>query len=488
MSVNMTFYTNNFNKRENSTKQPTGGTAIGVVFKDAFSILGGTVKLRVPFFMAKTFVAASYDIHYYKVVDVVCITNDMVEVTLELDVLATYKTKIASYTSLIERSPSPDNIVDIEDNTIAPLPGYILNQVSTSLVTSIEPVVQLITKNNKGAFAYFLDAKGFREFCGALDWVVGSEGAEYIISSKICYLDILSIGDSTSEVAVGSLSIKPVGGYSGVVRVIDQKERLKPKKFSSEIGTAYAKSVYDNLGHAYTDERRYNSNYVELYLEINGQVTTLDANYLRGDKFLFDAYVDPISLGCMITTSIEEGSIDTIINSTSTNIGVSFAFTSNTNGFDVLSAAVGSMPKPSGLAAPLNDAGYMTMFGGIKKADKAKFKNAAITSAKNNIAMARANVASAFIKKNIEINTSGGPSGSLISAKNYGSIKLITLVHPSTDANPDELGYPYMKRTSIEKIGMNGFYKFAAPQLSLQAMDEIKTLINEYLANGFFYE
>ena len=480
MSVSMIFY-NGFSKRENSTRQPTGGTQIGVVFKDAFSILGGTVKLRFPFFMAIKFTAAQYDMYYYKVVDVVSITNEIVEVTLELDVLATYKDNIKRYTSLIERSPSPDNIVNIVDNTIAPLPGYILNEVGTSLVTSIDPVVQLITKNNKGAFAYFLDAKGFREFCGALDWVVGSEGAEYIISSKICYLDILSIGGSTSEVAVGSLSIKPAKGYSGIVRVIDQKEQLAPKKFSDEIGTAYAKSTY-------TDERRYNNNYVELYLEINGQVTALDANYLRGDKFLFDAYVDPISLGCMITTSIEEGSINTIINSTSTNIGISFAFTSNTNGFDVLSAAVGSMPKPSGLAAPLNDAGYMTMFGGMKKADKARFKNAAITSVKNNIAMARVNVASAFIKKNIEINTSGGPSGSLISAKNYGSIKLITLVHHSTPENPNELGYPYMKKTSIEEVGLNGFYKFVAPQLGLVAIPSIKEAVNEYLANGFFYE
>ena len=487
MSVSMTFYSG-FSKRENSTKQPTGGTSYDVVFKDAFSIIGGTVKLQVNFDTAKNYTAAKYGNNFYKVVDVVSTTNNIVEITLTLDVLATYKSDIAAYTSMIERSPSDANIVNIVDNTIAPLPGYILNEVGTSLVTSIDLVVQLITKNNKGAFAYFFDVKGFQEFCEVLDWVVGSGGAEYIISSKICYLDISSIGSPASEVAVGKLSIKPVSGYSGVVRVIDQKSQLVPKKFSDEIGTAYVTSIYNSVGGAYTDERRYNDNYVELYLEINGQVTALDTNYLRGDKFLFDAYVDPISLGCMITTSIEKGSIDTVINSTSTNIGVSFAFVSSANGFDALSAAVGSMPKPSGLAAPLNDAGYMTTFGGMKKAYKDRFMNAGITSTKNNILMAGASSLAAGIKKGIEINTSGGPSGSLIAAKRYGNISLITLVHPSIPKNSDELGFPYMGIANINTVGMTGFYKFAAPQLSLSAMDDIKTSVNEYLANGFFYE
>lgn len=484
MSVSMTFYSN-FSKRENSTKQPSGGTSYDVVFKDAFSIIGGTVKLQVNFDTAKNYTAAKYGNNFYKVVDVVSTTNNIVEITLTLDVLATYKSSIASYTSMIERSPSDANIVNIVDNTIAPLPGYILNEVGTSLVTSIDPVVQLITKNNKGAFAYFFDVKGFQEFCEVLDWVVGSGGAEYIISSKICYLNISSIGTPASEVAVGKLSIKPVSGYSGVVRVIDQKSQLVPKKFSDEIGTAYVTSIYNDVGGAYTDERRYNDNYVELYLEINGQVTALDTNYLRGDKFLFEAFIDPISLGCMITTSIEKGSINTVINSTSTNIGVSFSFVSSANGLDALSAAVGNMPKPSGLAAPLNDAGNMASSDVMKKA---RFVNAGITSYKNNIVMAGASSLAAGIKKSIEINTSGGPSGSLITAKKYGNISLITLVHPSIPKNPDELGYPYMGIANINTVGMTGFYKFAAPQLSLSAMDDIKTSVNEYLANGFFYE
>ena len=130
----------------------------------------------------------------------------------------------------------------------------------------------------------------------------------------------------------------------------------------------------------------------------------------------------------------------------------------------------------------------MASFGGMKKADKAKFVNAGITSYKNNIVMAGASSLAAGIKKSIEINTSGGPSGSLIAAKRYGNISLITLVHPSIPQNPDELGYPYMGIANINTVGMTGFYKFAAPQLSLSAMDDIKTSVNEYLANGFFYE
>ena len=35
---------------------------------------------------------------------------------------------------------------------------------------------------------------------------------------------------------------------------------------------------------------------------------------------------------------------------------------------------------------------------------------------------------------------------------------------------------------------MTGYYKFVAPQLGLAAMSNIKEAVNEYLANGFFYE
>lgn len=487
MSVSMTFYSG-FSKRENSTKQPTGGTVYGVVFKDAFSIIGGTVKLQVNFDTAKNYTAAKYGNNFYKVVDVISTTNNIVEITLTLDVLATYKSDIAGYTSMIERSPSDVNIVNIVDNTIAPLPGYILNEVGTSLVTSIHPVVQLITKNDQGVFAYFLDITSYQQFCTILDWTQGLSGAEYITSSKICYLDISSIGSPATAVQVGSHSIRPVEGYSGVVRAINQKSQLTFINFTDELNTAYVTSVYNDVGGAYTDERRYNDNYVELYLDINGQVTTLDTNYLRGDKFVFEAFIDPVSLSCMITTSIEKGSISTVINSTSTNIGVSFSFVSSASGMDVLSAVLGSFPKPAGLAAPLNDAGYMATFGGMKKADKARFINSGITSYKNNIVMARLNSLAVGFKKTLEINTASCPGGSLITAKRYGNISLITLVHPSIPKNPDELGYPYMGIANINTVGMTGFYKFAAPQLSLSAMDDIKTSVNEYLANGFFYE
>ena len=82
MSVNMTFYSN-FSKRENSTKQPSGGTPYDVVFKDAFSIIGGTVKLQANFDTAKNYTAAKYENNFYNVVDVVSTTNNIVEITLD---------------------------------------------------------------------------------------------------------------------------------------------------------------------------------------------------------------------------------------------------------------------------------------------------------------------------------------------------------------------------------------------------------------------
>lgn len=446
MSVSMTFYSD-FNKRENSTRQPTGGTPIDVVFKDAFSILGGTVKLRVPFFMADNFRAAKYDIYYYKVVDVVSVTNDIVEVTLELDVLATFKTSIANYTSLIERSPSKDNIANIVDNTIAPLATNTKYNRAAN-VYSFGVCFQIKTKNGNGDLAYFLDSEGFNNLLGKFEAAFWTDETKYLVSTKVVPIAAsASGGTSVSSVYIGN---QPYNITSGVCYVIKSQKYLP-------LGDNFV--IMSSLPIKYSDERRYNNNYVRLQCKLNGDIIDLDANYLRYTSFITESYIDPLTLDVRLEVKVKANEHDYLIASTNTNIGMGFMFTDVPNSLDMIVAAMSNVLSP-------------------------KFQSAAETIPAATIPA----ILRAGYKAGMSASTAGAPSGSSIAASMYGEITFYITVYDCTDANPNELGYPYMKKTSIDKVGMNGYYKFVAPQLILSAMPSIKEAVNSYLANGFFYE
>lgn len=493
--VQMEFYTTNFYKRENSTKQPTGGTVIPVVFKDEFSILGGTIKLQVPFFMGKKFVAARYDMHYYKVVDVVCITNDIVEVDLELDVLASYKDEIGRYTSLIERSPSNEKVFDIVDNTIAPLATNKKYYETANVYppsNGLEGVCfQIKTKNGNGDLAYFLSPEGFDNLLGKFEAAFWTDETQYIISTKVVPIPASKCGGTSSSVYIGNQQYNIT---SGVCYAIKSQNYLLLGKNS--VNTSRLSAIA-----GYPDERRYNNNYVRLQCKLNGDIIDLDANYLRHTSFITESYIDPITLDVRLEVKVKANDHDYLIAATHTNIGMGFMFTDVPNSLDMIVAAMSSMPKldtlglsgdaahvPESAFGAINLKGVELTYDKIFKMFKQIGVKSTLGSAVCDIGKATAAAISTGYNAGMRASTAGAPSGSSIAGTMYGEITFYITVYNSTDANPTELGYPYMKKTSIEKVGLKGYYKFVAPQISMQAMPSIKNAINEYLANGFFYE
>lgn len=99
--MTITYY-NNFSKRINSTKQPTGGTNITTVrLKEPCSVE------RPVFEMATIPTTANYikwGNNYYYVTGITYQTNSIVEVACELDVLATFKSNITATKAFIEYS------------------------------------------------------------------------------------------------------------------------------------------------------------------------------------------------------------------------------------------------------------------------------------------------------------------------------------------------------------------------------------------------
>lgn len=88
-------YWTNFSKRKNSTKQPTSGTDLVVKLKDACSIINpviesATLPVNANYIYIDTFK------RYYFVTNVVYISNTVKQFSLEVDVLASYKSNIGS--------------------------------------------------------------------------------------------------------------------------------------------------------------------------------------------------------------------------------------------------------------------------------------------------------------------------------------------------------------------------------------------------------
>ena len=114
--MNITYWTN-FNKRKNSTKQPTSGTDLTAKLKDECSIIN-------PIFQSSTMPANTNYIYvaewarYYFVTNVVYITNTIKEFSCEVDVLASYKSAIGSAVAHIAYSSTGWD-KDLTDGRIA---------------------------------------------------------------------------------------------------------------------------------------------------------------------------------------------------------------------------------------------------------------------------------------------------------------------------------------------------------------------------------
>ena len=100
------YYWTNFVKRKNSTLQPLIALATMVTdvhLKEGTSIEKPVFQLTGNLFTANY--VKAFD-HYYFVDDITSVRNNLVEISCSMDVLATYKSDIGSYTALIERSDS----------------------------------------------------------------------------------------------------------------------------------------------------------------------------------------------------------------------------------------------------------------------------------------------------------------------------------------------------------------------------------------------
>lgn len=445
MSVSMTFYSG-FSKRENSTKQPTGGTSYDVVFKDAFSIMGGTVKLQVNFDTAKNYTAAKYGNNFYKVVDVVSTTNNIVEITLTLDVLATYKSDIGGYSGLIERAPSSSQINYLPDDTISNTGNMITNKLlweSDLILSKSNVCVQIKTSNSVSAQCYYTSLAGLTSLTQQLDDLWAGDDIRLITEINLVNISLASIGLATGAVSTNAIVIGNVSyTIEGTVYAFYQPSIIEEVKTYNLAAIAFT----------YSDARKINDNYTRLSFIVNNTEVMLDSIYNNASELIVTCTLDLNTLSVFTQVKVKKYTDTKILYSGYTNVGVGYSL-ANDN------------------ASQLN--GISTAFRMVGQTVSKNY--ASLISEIPNLV------------QNKEAACSGSAPGTTLSITDL-FFKLYLVEYGSTDKSPSEYGYPYYKVNSINALGSEGFYRFANPKLNIAALEGVRSQVDAYLANGFFYE
>lgn len=445
MAVSMKFYSN-FSKRENSTKQPTGGTDYSVVFKDAFSIVGGKIKLQANFDVAKNYTAASYGSNYYNVVDVVSVSNGIVEITLSLDVLATYKSSIASYTGLIERAPVDSYINYLPDDKISNTGNMITNKLiwSSDLILSKQNVcVQLKTSNSVSAQCYYLSLEGLSNLTQQLDTFWAGNDINLITNINFVNVSLSSISSAVGAVATTTIVIGNVSyTISSTAYAFYQPSVVEETHVYNLLGVEFT----------YSDARKIDDRYTRLSFIVNNTEVVLDSVYNVASELKVACTLDLNTLSVLTQVSVKRYDSYKIVYSGYTNVGIGYSLSNNNN--NILNG-ISTAFRVSGQT-------FLKNYSGI------------ISEIPN-------------IVQNKEASCSGSAPGTVLSMTDL-FFKLYLIEYDSTDKSPTEYGYPYYKVSSINTLNTSGFYKFVNPKLNIASLDNIKSKVDAYLANGFFYE
>lgn len=155
-----TVYLGSFSKKLNSTAQPayTGWTSYSCVFKDETSLYQPTLTLSASWasMASSNFNYAVMLGKYYWIRDIRAIRTNLVEVSLQIDPLATYKSNITSSRAFIEYGQNTFNAGDA--NSLVPDQRLSIVQKPTFYVQSVDPSGGIISPT---AGCYIVQAVGY---------------------------------------------------------------------------------------------------------------------------------------------------------------------------------------------------------------------------------------------------------------------------------------------------------------------------------------
>ena len=457
----------NFVKRRNSTKRPAAtGTTHTATLKEATSI------------EKPTFVFASNDFsinyvqafgHYYFVDDIKSVRNGIIEVSCSMDVGATFKSQIGSYTAFVERSYSYRNLM-IPDPYVAML-NYeqVVEQVVSSSIFDDVGFYVISVLNDVGSNAgftsyYVITAASIKALAAYVNTDWGSGVQDFLqwlqatfLHTADAIIDCIWLPLQLSNIPAAPLSLE-------TVKVgVDSVTGVQAYRFTGP--AIYTNSWTVPIPHVYNDFRK-------------------GAPYTTGKLYMFGygmIDINPLDFpgdNVYVSMSIDLATGDTILElNASAGSQLVACYTYNI----AVPCPVGHVTQGSASNAA---SGVLSTAGAIAGAIAAP-AGAATAAASVGAVASGVNTLASMMQPTMSMR--GGKGGRAMISLDP-NIRLTLLVKSTTD--PDELkltqGSIFMKETQISLL--SGYVKCSNAEVPIAGMESDKQAVNDLLNSGFYYE
>lgn len=459
---------NNFSKRHNSTKQPSGGTDVTIVLKENCTIKKPTFILSRSY--ANTTYVQAFGFYYY-VTGVTYINNGQIELSCRIDSMASFKTDIGNTEAFViyDTSTNDKHLLDTRlsastkyttsKNTVDFLQGNIAQRGSI--------VLTYTGKNNTGVVAIKpedlkLLLPNDAQLNAQWDAIIGdvsSEGVAETLKRVIRYLT--SYGSIASNIqsviwipfildSTASPNHITLGGFETTVLHFDID--VRHIEWTDTISIPWV----------YTDWRK---NYSTIYLTIPfvGTQQYSGASLYEATTITLRSVLDKYTGEISTVVSANGGGATRIIGnftyntSASVNIGVANGFNAARFASSLLSGFGGGLL--SGVLGTNVRAGLGTAINGLAST------NIQTTS------------------------TSMGNFSGETSAFALQKVECAVVAHDTSD-NPNDMsavmGTPEFQVKKISTVP--GYIETSNASVSISGDDDIRNEINSIMNNGFYYE
>ena len=462
-----------FSKENNSTKRPSGGTAVNCVLKENTSIINPVFILQGANFSVNYL---KWNDRYYFVDDVVSIRNDAVELHCSVDALASWKSEIGSSSQYVTRSASKynDKLIDGKYPTLAGAEVDIttLGGDFASTFDGGSYVVGIIGNNtgsSSGVTYYsFTGDYPFDAFISELyqgNWLdvptseISVELQKYLMNPfqyiVSCIWYPMDIGGTLSKVKFGYWEAPTAQGY-----LISDSNRIKP----------YTSGEFQLPRHPQTSSYgRYinNSPFTEHLLTV----------YAFGDIPLpAEYFVDSATCWVNLYVDIYTGTAQLTVANADQYV---FIRSFGEFGVQIPISSIRTNPIATALGIWSNNASsYFSQFTG----GNPMTENPAIGLGASLLGATSA-VCDAITCKSAKVMTQG--SFGSAAAYEYPA-RIVSTFHELCKTDPVHNGRPLMQRVLIDSL--SGFIQVENPDVDIPATQAERSAIISYMQSGFFYE
>lgn len=459
-----------FSKRRNSTLQPTGGTSVTATLKEDCSIDNPV------FILASSDTTINYIQAfgtYYFVTNLIFLAQNLLEIHCEKDVLATYKSDIASYSGFVEYAASSSDVT-ITDPRNAP------TGIMTSTGTQI--TYSGVNFNTTGAYVLGVLSDAANGASGVVDYYALTTAQMQGMCAELYSQNILDqIKDQFTNAMDSLVSCiwLPVSGIgSGNNSVHIGREVLS---FSSSVAKVTDRVVNFTSGtvtvgyNAYSGGSGADMTYLEkepyctgeLFLPFIGWVP-LDMDLLAYTKSIqIDGFIDILTGDLVYKVRYGGGWVATFNGNVATKLPVSAA------SYDGVGIATGTL----------------TAIGGVVAAGAAALTGGSSTVISAGLGAAVGGGISAAKSAQLHTMINGGNSSALgvqLSTDSYVWIHQFTPTETNLTSFQSEQGMPYFQTATLGSL--SGYIKCSNASIAISGESGDKDAVNSFLNGGFYYE